>query len=292
MEDVLTSGLPAKLMRFLRLRVLGESNSIQKDVNYHTESKNASGSMRGKDESRARFRQILDSTQIDGSRIGDEGLLDDQNVERDHDRSIGPKQVWGNGGESLESRELADDLSGRVDTYEANGDGDDFAVITDDRWHNQDLHDEKAKHRGTKTRGRGRINEGAADNDRTSISPGSGLRVGLQGRNSRDRTVLRTADTKRELETKKYSSKTDADNLFSVREDTDDCFQECKVGTRDISELVKKATRAAEAEARAAHAPEEAIKAAGDAAADLVKSAALEVSVGLFVFFLFSSILF
>nr|CAB3504650.1 unnamed protein product [Digitaria exilis] len=37
------------------------------------------------------------------------------------------------------------------------------------------------------------------------------------------------------------------------------------------------AVRAAESEARSANAPEEAVKAAGDAAAELVKSAALEV---------------
>jgi hypothetical protein len=41
---------------------------------------------------------------------------------------------------------------------------------------------------------------------------------------------------------------------------------------------VKKAVQAAEAEARGANAPAGAIKAAGDAAAEDVKSAALEVS--------------
>ncbi|KAG0453477.1 hypothetical protein HPP92_024781 [Vanilla planifolia] len=45
----------------------------------------------------------------------------------------------------------------------------------------------------------------------------------------------------------------------------------------DISDIVKKATGAAEAEARAANAPTEAVRAARDAAAELVKSAALEV---------------
>jgi len=58
------------------------------------------------------------------------------------------------------------------------------------------------------------------------------------------------------------------------REDADGCFQECRLGTEDISDVVNSAVRAAEAEARAANAPVEAVKAAGDAAAELVKSAA------------------
>ena len=67
------------------------------------------------------------------------------------------------------------------------------------------------------------------------------------------------------------------DGFEIERDDNDDCFQECKVGSKDISDLVKKAVRAAEAEARAANAPAEAVRAAGDAAAEVVKTAALEV---------------
>jgi hypothetical protein len=43
-EDVLTSGLSAKLMRYLRVRVLGETSTSQKDATHLTESKHASGS--------------------------------------------------------------------------------------------------------------------------------------------------------------------------------------------------------------------------------------------------------
>ncbi|OVA04073.1 WD40 repeat [Macleaya cordata] len=277
-EDVLTSGLSAKLMRFLRMRVLGDTNASQKDVSYQAECKNASGSIRSREESRSRSRQVLESTHLDGSRIGDDGVLDDRNVERDHDRSIGPRQIsgeecWGDVGGSREPQEVDDNLEG-VGEYEVNEDG--VEHIGEDRWHIRDLHDEKAKFRGlTKTRGRGRINEGSVENDRTLNSPGSGIRIGAQGRNTRDRNLQRNADAKRGPDAKKNSSRTDADGYIE-REDNDDLFQEFKIGTTDISDLVKKATRAAEAEARAANAPVEAIKAAGDAAAELVKSAALE----------------
>jgi HIV-1 Vpr-binding protein len=49
------------------------------------------------------------------------------------------------------------------------------------------------------------------------------------------------------------------------------------VGSTDISVVMQRAKSAAQAEARAANAPLEAVTAAGDAAADLVKVAALEV---------------
>jgi DDB1- and CUL4-associated factor 1 len=52
-EDVLTSGLSAKLMRYLRLRVLGETSGSQKDSSHLSENKHSSGntSVRGRDDS-------------------------------------------------------------------------------------------------------------------------------------------------------------------------------------------------------------------------------------------------
>jgi len=61
------------------------------------------------------------------------------------------------------------------------------------------------------------------------------------------------------------------------REEYEDRFRDCIIGLKDISDIVLKAVRAAESEARSANTPDEAVKAAGDAAAELVKSAALEV---------------
>ncbi|XP_010246916.1 PREDICTED: DDB1- and CUL4-associated factor homolog 1 [Nelumbo nucifera] len=308
-EDVLTSGLSAKLMRYLRTRVLGDMSTSQKDASHPVESKNTSSaaSGRGREENRGRFRQILDNAHIDGSRMVD-GLLDDQNNERDRDKNISSRQLrgeecWGDGGESLKSRESADDLVEGVSLYEGE---DDVEMAGEERWHGRDLRDGKAKfsdrygtsrsmrdedidenardessrrraNRGwARVRGKGRANEGAVENERASTSPGSVIRLGGQSRGIRDKNLPRNADPKRASDTKKCSSRLDADGFVMVRDDNDDCFQECKVGTKDISDLVKKAIRAAEAEARAANAPIEAIKAAGDAAAELVKSSALE----------------
>ncbi|KAJ4962876.1 hypothetical protein NE237_022815 [Protea cynaroides] len=303
-EDVLTSGLSAKLMRYLRTRVLGETSTSQKDASFLTENKNTSGK-----ESRGRFRQVMDATQLDGPKSLDEALLDDQSGERDHDKSMSIRQAWGeeywgDGGESLKSREYADDLPEGVDVFEA----DEHAVeqLGEESRQNHDLHDGEEKfgeryntgrsmrdedvdenirddssRRRTnrawaRIRGKGKVNEGAADNERSLTSPGSGIRLGGQSRGVRERNQVRNQESKRIPDAKKFSGRIDADGFVASTEDDDDRFQECEVGTRDISDLVKKAVRAAEAEARVANAPAEAIKAAGDAAAELVKSAALE----------------
>jgi len=88
--------------------------------------------------------------------------------------------------------------------------------------------------------------------------------------------LTRNIDGKRVIDSRKCSTR-NSEGMAMDREDNDECFQECKVGSKDISDLVKSAVRAAEAEARAAAAPMEAVKAAGDAAAELVKSAAMDV---------------
>jgi HIV-1 Vpr-binding protein len=283
-EDVLTSGLSAKLMRYLRVRVLGETNTSQKDANHLIESKNASGAtcIRGRDESRGRVRQVLDITYLDDLRGAEERSVDDQCVERDQDGSIvrhgRGEEFWVNDGEPPNA------LDDGVDIYEADADG-------DDRWHSRDLRDGKNKfgdfdenardessrrkaNRGSRSRCKGRVNEGGLENEQLLTSPGSGSRLG-QGR-STIRSFSRHLDTKKVPDARKSFGRIASDTLPVEREDNDDCFQECRIGTKDISDLVKKAVRSAEAEARAANAPEEAIKAAGDAAAEVVKSAAFE----------------
>ncbi|XP_038972991.1 DDB1- and CUL4-associated factor homolog 1-like [Phoenix dactylifera] len=308
-EDILTSGLSAKLMRFLRARVLGEASSSQRDTSFPAEAKHASvaNPTRGRDENRGRSRQVLDTSRFDGSRIVDEGLLGEASTDRDVDRNIAIRQVhgelcWADGGESLKS-ELTDSSSEVVGTYEM---VEEDADLSGDGWHNRNLLDGKSKYserlvagRSTRdedadenvrddssrrrvnrgwprTRGKGRSNEGILENERTLTSPSSGLRLGGMIRGSRDRSSPKNEEIKKVVDIKKNWSRIDGDG-FVVGEDNDDRFRDCSVGSRDISEMVKKAIGAAEAEARGANAPAEAIKAAGDAAAELVKTAALEV---------------
>lgn len=298
-EDILTSGLSAKLMRFLRIRILGEVSSSQKDVVSMSEAKHisVSTSARGREEIRSRFRQVLD-----GQKIVDDFLSIDQNAERDRDKNSTLRQVheeecWQNGVDLLKT-ELP---TSSIDDYR---EGD---VATDDEWKNLDLLDVKLKfserqiaksaqedadeslrddltRRRTsrvlpRSRGKGRMPDGTLENERILLPPSSGLRLGDMARNSKDKSPYKTEDTQRVCDLKKSSIRigVDPSSVEEDNDDNDDRFTECLVGSMDISEIIKKATRAAEAEAKAANAPTDAIKAAGDAAAELVRSTALEV---------------
>lgn len=272
-EDVLTSRLSAKLMRYLRVRVLGETSASQKDSGHLTENKNASCAIgiRSRDENRSKARQVLEATHFDDSRTTDEKSLDDQTIDKDQDKNM-CRQTFGE--------------DSWVDGGEPPDDGDD-----DDRWHTHDLREGKTRFMDfdengredsarrklsrVRSRGKGRANEGSIENEQVLTSPGTGSRMG-QGRSTRDRSSFKSSDVKKVSDAKKHLGKNTPDLYPLERGDNDDAFQECRVGTKDISDLVKKAVRAAEAEARAANAPEEAVKAAGDAAAEVVKSAALE----------------
>ncbi|CAJ1973783.1 unnamed protein product [Sphenostylis stenocarpa] len=284
-EDVLTSGLSAKLMRYLRLRVLGETSSNQKDVTHATESRHASAntSGRGRDDGRGRFRQFLEPNHLDDTRMIDERSLDDATLERGPDRSISGQTLQE--GSWIEG-EPPDGLSEGADVQEVDSDAEDRWCCRDIRdgrikygEHDDNVRDDSSRRRTNRgwgrSRGKGRVNEGTVESDPILSSPGSGSRL-AQGRSVRDRSVLRNVDGRKVAESKKTLGRTSLEASGFEREDHDDCFQECRIGSKDITDLVRKAVQAAEAEARSANAPEEAVKAAGDAAADLVKTAASE----------------
>ncbi|ERN08575.1 hypothetical protein AMTRI_Chr11g155380 [Amborella trichopoda] len=240
-EDVLTSGLSGKLMRFLRTRVLGEINTSQKDSSFPTESKRFSNSTfsRGREENKGRTRLASDAIRVDVARPLDEGLADDQNIGRDRERSVSSKQA------------------GVMDFFEDSR----------DETLEESVRDETSRRRG---------NRAASRPEKPLTSPGSGIRLGGQVRNTKERNPVKSGDSRRMMDTKKDFNKTDADASVTEREENDYSCKEFKVGTKDISDLVMKAFRAAEDEARAANAPHEAVKAAGEAAAELVKTTALE----------------
>ncbi|CAI9775647.1 unnamed protein product [Fraxinus pennsylvanica] len=288
-EDVLTSGLPAKLMRYLRIRVLGEISTGQKDANSLIEHRSAATVIcaKSKEEVRGRLRQVPDSSHVDVLRVQDDGPLD--GADWDHARS----RAQAAGDERWVDEEPPDRIMAvEVDDYEAEAGG-------EEKWHIRDLCEAKTKHGGkyhreedfdenprddssrsrlnrglTRSRGRGTVNEGVLDNEQLA-SPVSGSRSG-HGRSGKDRSLTRSQDLRRTSDAKKGLGRNNADAFVLERDDDDDCFKDCKVGSKDIADVVKKAVRAAEAEARAAYAPAEAIKAAGDAAAEVVKSSALE----------------
>ena len=303
-EDVLNLGLSLKLMRYLRTRILGEVNISQKDASFLADNKHPPTPVRGREEIRCRLRQVLDASRLDGLRPGDEGLSGVQGGDRERNiciRQAHGDESWGDGGESLRSK-LTDSSSDVVGMYvmieedaDLNRDGWNTKDFTDGRSKSgerpvggrstldedadENVRDESSRRRVnpslSRSRGKGRVTEGTLENERTLTSPG--LRLGGMSKGYRDKSHLRNEDVKMVLDTRRNSGRTESDGSATV-EDCDERFRGCTVGSRDISEIVKEATRAAEEEARTANAPEEAIKAAGDAAAELVKTAAFEVS--------------
>ncbi|XP_073288049.1 DDB1- and CUL4-associated factor homolog 1-like [Primulina huaijiensis] len=280
-EDVLTSGLPAKLMRYLRIRVLGEISTSQKDSSPLIENKSASTMVcpKTREENRSRLRYVSETSHLDldvsrkhtGEKDRDRDCLSLDETERDRDR-YGSRQAYGD--DFSVNEEHLDSIALEVEACEVEAEGDEKCSI-------RDFCELKSKTVGKsgrgfpRSRGKGRSSEGVLENEQALTSPCCGNRSG-QPRSSKDRSVTKIQDLKRMSEAKRGQERTDADDSMLERADNDDCFQECRVGSKDIIDLVKQAVRAAEAEARAANAPSVAIRAAGDDAAELVKTAAFE----------------
>ncbi|GFP81592.1 ddb1- and cul4-associated factor homolog 1 [Phtheirospermum japonicum] len=283
-EDVLTSGLSSKLMRYLRIRVLGDTNTNQKDGNPVNDNKSASNLFpKAKEEGRSRLRQVTETSHLDRDR--DLASLDDP--DRDLDR-CGSRQACGD--EYWVDEEPTDSMVLEVDGHEAEADGDEKTNIRDFREpktkisgksHREEdvddnVRDESSRRRVnrgiTRLRGKGRFSEGVSENEQALTSPVSGSRSG-QARSVKDR---RNQDLRKASDAKKGVGKNNTDSFIPERDDNDECFKECKIGSKDITDLVRRAVRAAEAEARAANAPVLAIRAAADDAAEVVKTAALE----------------
>lgn len=300
-EGTLTSGLSAKFMRYLRTQVLGDAYPGQKNATYPAESarhSSVSTHVRGREENRLRSRECSDPC-LEVPRVADQGMPDDLYVNQDCER--GTRQVdsgkyWS--GDPLKS-ELTDSSTMVGGAYEVAEENDDLtewqdknlldgrskyaerliaarSVRDDDP---ESLRDDLSKRRIIKglqrSRTKPKVTEGNSDTDRILTSPDSGLRVGGSGRIGRDRNFLIHEESKKSVDIKNLSNRLDCEGLVS-EEEKDDRLMDCIIGSKDISEIVKKAIGAAEAEARAANAPTEAIKAAGDAAAELVKTAAVE----------------
>lgn len=255
-EDVLTSGLSAKLMRYLRIRVLGDSSISQRDAP-------AAASFKGRDEARGRVKQVHGMSHLD------DRPLDDRCVGREQDRSL----CMDVRGENCWVGESPDETAAEVDLC-------DVDAVAEDGWRDRDTHDGKLKFgelggrddsSRRRVRRKGKTTEGSTENERELTSPGSGSILGGRGKNS-----SKYLDARKVADAKRIVEKANLDGLVVERDDNDECFLDCMVGSRDISDLVRKAVRAAEAEAREANGPAEAIRAAGDAAAEVVKTAALE----------------
>ncbi|KAJ4880582.1 DDB1- and CUL4-associated factor-like protein 1 [Raphanus sativus] len=236
-EDVLTSGLSAKLMHYLRVRVIGEASTSRRDALHTTEAKHVS--LKTKEDGRSRVRRVVET--VEGDHV----------PEADSAREMGQSDVLSEGESEIDGRE-------RCNVAPV---GDSKLKPGDDNTGRDDPSRNRVNR--SKSRVRGKVNEGATDADALLASPTSG-RLGVRDRDQSKKLDVRNA------------GKMKSSIMEIEREKNDECFQDCVIGTKNITDLVKSAVGAAETEARAANAPDEAVKAAGDAAAELVKTAALE----------------
>ncbi|KAL6844287.1 hypothetical protein ACP4OV_025960 [Aristida adscensionis] len=277
-EDVLTMGVSAKLMRFLRTRVLGDASVSQKDTNHPLDTKHP----RGREDNRGKSRLAQDSSRLDGARVGD-GVFVDASVEKDYDRGVGiatsrrPEHTDASSDHcDIPEADITNDRSYISDTKSKHGER--HAVMRlsrdEDITENCDLSKRKQGRAVPRLRSKGKSGESFPESERTPLSPTLGLRIG--NRTTRDKHAEMIEDPNKAADVNNSPAGLESCSGIS-REEYEDRFRDCIIGLRDITGIVLKAVRAAETEARSANAPDEAVKAAGDAAAELVKSAALEV---------------
>lgn len=308
MEDVLTTGMVGQLMHYLRVRVLGDAAA---DASVENRSILGATGNRGRDEARGRVRPPLEASRMEDIR-GSEKISEEQVTERGGERVLDVKgkrkdQEEGLQEESvsLEERDGVETPDSSLCTYDADEDADDW--LSEDKRRRKDRRDgknrtadwfsmnrplredeseevgraEPSKRRidlrdrgGGKGRGKGRGSDGAVELDRGQVPITTPVRKENQVHSVKSRGSLLDRNGMRPENG--FEGQKDA----GVRDDSDSEKGDIKsvfVGKADIALVLQRAKRAAQAEAKAANAPWEAVKAAGDAAADLVKVAASEV---------------
>lgn len=305
-EDVLTTGIVGQLMHYLRVRVIGDAAA---DAN--TEKiVNVGSACRGRDEARGRVRPVLEVSRMEDLRppeiISDEQMpdwvgervLDFKGKRKDNEEGVQEDTENIEGRAGLETPDLS------LCTYDADEDGDEW--VSEDKRRRKDRRDgknrtaewfnsnrplredeieevgraEPSKRRsdardrgGGKGRGKGRVSDGLLELERGQGAMATPVRKesGYKSKGSlADKITSRSEYGPEGLKDREFRDDSDSEK---------DDIKSVMVGVADISSAIQRAKRAAQAEARAADAPWEAVKAAGDAAAELVKASALEVLV-------------
>ncbi|KAL0739268.1 hypothetical protein Bca4012_015478 [Brassica carinata] len=212
-EDVLSSGLSAKLMHYLRVRVIGESSTSRRDAIHTTEAKHVS--LKAKEEGRGRVRRVVDT--VEGG---------DHVLEADSGREMGQPE-----GEF----EIDGNVSAVVDCKLKPGD-------------DHTGRDDPSRHRmnRSKSRARGKVNESATDTDILLTSPRS-TRLGV-----RDRDIPKVSDVRNAEDAAMCLGKMKSGIMGIEREENDECFQGCLIGTTNITDLEFKSSGSEEAALSAA----------------------------------------
>jgi HIV-1 Vpr-binding protein len=304
-EDVLTTGIVGKLMHYLRIQVIGESGSSG-DVGavLDNRSSTGAGSSRARDESRGRARPHIESSRNDDIRVSDRtsvekvsieqvnGTKDEEIAEDDKDgrSSVEPADLDLNSYDADEDGEerVGEDKRRRRDRREVKGRAGTGDLEETGRAEPSRRKNDNRDRGGGRGKGKGRTAEGMLEAEK--IQGQAPARIGSFGDTPRSRKSLQDKiNSKSEnitdcgnnwnaLPVNRALNGRDVD-VAPAEEPEEDITAPCvMVGDVDIGGIIRKAQRAAEAEANNANAPLEAVTAAGDAAAELVRQAATEVS--------------
>lgn len=274
-EDALTCGLPAKLLRYLRAQTLGFPSTSQKDAGTSSDNKSASSVTVIKNREEGKLRSHLDDSwfAVEESSGTRSTSVDLEKIYGQVDSSCGVDNELSND----ESNNASEIPIGKGQSLIQN------SVLNKKKsMHFDESGRDKRKMPCSRGRHEGKVRTNEWPNDSevipTTSESGSHIVLGQ----SKVRVASQSSDSSKKLSASGGST---FDVCVTGRGDDDECFQGCNIGSQDITDSVKKAVNAAEAEARAANASDEAIKTAGDAAGELIKSSAMEVIYLLFVVF-------
>ncbi|KAI5071334.1 hypothetical protein GOP47_0013585 [Adiantum capillus-veneris] len=278
-EEVLATGVAGKLMHYLRIRVLKDT----KDWAGSEHKSSGSSAVKIRDDVKPRARQPSEATaHLEIAQVGNEVTEGgDKLVERETllEKSFAAYDADDDGDEKCQRRETREGKSRIVDSSCTN-------LIGKDGTLDDTIRGEPSKRKGDardrgscKFKGKAKISDGMNDSERDVSTPGGGARrCGTY-----ERTKSFKLNDSEKIATENFlapsvegASTCDSVLVTDGDEDANDQYGSIIVDGVDVSAAVKKAARAAETEARNAQASIEAIQAAGEAAIDLVKAAALE----------------
>ncbi|MCO5576212.1 hypothetical protein L7F22_030020 [Adiantum nelumboides] len=285
-EEVLATGVAGKLMHYLRIRVLKDT----KDWAGSEHKSSGSSALKIRDDIRSRARQPLEATaHIETAPAGNEvteggdKLAERETLEKSFSAYDADDDGDGIGHEKCHRRENREQKGRVLDSSFANLMGKDGTV--DDAVRGEPSKRKgDARDRGSlKFKGKYKLSDGTNDSERDiSTHSGGGRRCGVSYekiKSFRGNDAEKSATESLLVPFMEGASTCNDVPVTDGDKDAMDQYGSVIVNGVDISIAVKKAGRAAETEARNARASIEAVKAAGEAATDLVKAAALEVRV-------------
>ncbi|KAJ7515195.1 hypothetical protein O6H91_22G005000 [Diphasiastrum complanatum] len=303
-------------MRFLRIQVLGDGGDVgMLATQGGNRGHSSSLANKSREETLARARASIDTQGMDDRKTfdsicldknaeegsianrdvdsfsgGKEGRVEDGSLKMDAKHEVRRSEAFEADTSTYDSADLEDggneEKRHRKDRHDPNPRSVDWNGISHIAAREEDLDEvvraENSRRKsdvrdrgGGRVRARGRAFDGAVDGERASAQFTTGENAKLRKEKCKSKQN-QNLEPGKGIDGFKDSSKKDTDTIHLEADGGADEHHSFMVGITDIGFAIRKAACAAEEEARAAFAPPEAVKAAGDAAAELVRVASME----------------